>query len=162
MRTVLGLYRGQVWGPQGRPKPPAAACSAGPALRTNFPYEKAAPVGMGAHKTVILKITIMASVRRDWQRNNGYLVRVGYPLFYFLPPRKAIDLFTAFRYNCLKSILSHPFRDFFKKSQKSLEALEQFSRSHAIYSRGLNTEAIGGDADGQADRPERFSCGAAR
>ena len=31
MRTVLGLYRGQVWGPQGRPKPPAAACSAGPA-----------------------------------------------------------------------------------------------------------------------------------
>ena len=57
----------------------------------------------GAHKTVILKITIMASVRRDWQRNNGYLVRAGYPLF--LPPRKAIDLFTAFRYNCLKSIL---------------------------------------------------------
>ena len=30
---------------------------------------------MGAHKTVILKITIMASVRRDWQRNNGYLVK---------------------------------------------------------------------------------------
>ena len=37
---------------------------------------------MGAHKTVILKITIMASVRRDWQRNNGYLVRAGYPLFF--------------------------------------------------------------------------------
>ena len=36
----------------------------------------------GAHKTVILKITIMASVRRDWQRNNGYLVRAGYPLFF--------------------------------------------------------------------------------
>ena len=36
----------------------------------------------GAHKTVILKITIMASVRRDWQRNNGYLVRTGYPLFF--------------------------------------------------------------------------------
>ena len=35
-----------------------------------------------AHKTVILKITIMASVRRDWQRNNGYLVRAGYPLFF--------------------------------------------------------------------------------
>ena len=37
---------------------------------------------MGAHKTVILKITIMASVRRDWQRNNGYLVKSGYPLFF--------------------------------------------------------------------------------
>ena len=73
-----------------------------------------------------------------------------------------MDLFTVFRYNCLESILSHPFRDFFKKSQKNLEALEQFSRSHAIYSRGLNTEVIGGDADGQADRPERLSCGAAR
>lgn len=36
----------------------------------------------GAHKTVILKITIMASVRRDWQRNNGYLVRAGYLLFF--------------------------------------------------------------------------------
>ena len=36
----------------------------------------------GAHKTVILKITIMASVRRDWQRNNGYLVKAGYPLFF--------------------------------------------------------------------------------
>ena len=73
-----------------------------------------------------------------------------------------MDLFTAFSYNVLKSILSHPFRDFLKKSQKSLEALEQFSSSHAIYSRGLNTNVIGGDVDGQADRPERFSCGAAR
>ena len=36
----------------------------------------------GAHKTVILKITIMASVRRDWERNNGYLVKAGYPLFF--------------------------------------------------------------------------------
>ena len=36
----------------------------------------------GAHKTVILKITTMASVRRDWQRNNGYLVRARYPLFF--------------------------------------------------------------------------------
>jgi hypothetical protein len=71
----------------------------------------------GAHKTVILKITIMASVRRDWERNNGYPVKAGYPLF-FLPPLKAIDLFTAFRYNCLKSILSHPFRDFSKKLKK--------------------------------------------
>lgn len=42
----------------------------------------------------------------------------------------------------------------------SRKALEQFSPSHAIYSRGLNTEVIGGDADGQADRPKRFSCGA--
>ena len=115
----------------------------------------------GAHKTVILKMTIIASVRQGWQRNNGYPASAGYPLF-FLPLRKAMDLFTAFRYNVLKSILSHPFRDFFKKSQKSLKVLEQFSRSHAIYSRGLNTKAIGGDADGQADRPERFSCGAAR
>ena len=73
-----------------------------------------------------------------------------------------MDLFTAFRYNYLKSILSHPLREFFKKSQKSLKALEQFIPSHAIYSRGLNTETIGGDADGQADRPKRFSCGAAR
>ena len=37
---------------------------------------------MGAHKTVILKITTMASVRRDWQRNNGYPVKAGYPLFF--------------------------------------------------------------------------------
>ena len=29
---------------------------------------------MGAHKTVILKITTMASVRQGWERNNGYLV----------------------------------------------------------------------------------------
>ena len=61
----------------------------------------------------------MASVRQGWKRNNGYLVKAGYPLF--LPSRKA---------------------------------LEQFSPSHAIYSRGLNTEVIGGDADGQADRPK--------
>lgn len=33
-----------------------------------------------------------------------------------------MDLFTAFRYNYLKSILSHPFRDFLKKSQKSKES----------------------------------------
>ena len=37
----------------------------------------------GAHKTVILKITIMASVRRDLERNNGYPVKAGYPLFFF-------------------------------------------------------------------------------
>ena len=37
----------------------------------------------GAHKTVILKIMIKASVRRDWERNNGYLVKAGYPLFFF-------------------------------------------------------------------------------
>lgn len=36
----------------------------------------------GAHKTVILKITIMASVRQGWERNNGYLVKAGYPLFF--------------------------------------------------------------------------------
>nr|DAZ51463.1 MAG TPA: hypothetical protein [Caudoviricetes sp.] len=36
----------------------------------------------GAHKTVILKITTGASVRRDWERNNGYLVKAGYPLFF--------------------------------------------------------------------------------
>ena len=43
---------------------------------------KIPPDYKGAHKTVILKITIMASVRRDWQRNNGYLVRAGYLLFF--------------------------------------------------------------------------------
>ena len=48
-----------------------------PAPENNTPATR-----MGAHKTVILKITIMASVRRDWQRNNGYLVRAGYPLFF--------------------------------------------------------------------------------
>ena len=87
-------------------------------------------------------------------------MKAEYPLF-FCPCVKAIDLFTGFEYNETIIILSHPFRDFFKKSQKILETLEQFSLSHAIYSRGLNTEAIGGDADGQAKRPERFSCGAA-
>ena len=68
-------------------------------------------------------------------------------------------------YGNLKRQLQSPcfcgFAEKIKKSQKKLEALEQFSLSHAIYSRGLNTEAIGGDADGQAKRPERFSCGAA-
>ena len=39
-------------------------------------------VRMGAHKTVILKMTIMASVRQGWERNNGYLVKAGYPLFF--------------------------------------------------------------------------------
>ena len=53
-----------------------------------------------------------------------------------------MDLFTAFRYNYLKSILSHPLREFFKKSQKSLKALEQFIPSHAIYSRGLNMDGL--------------------
>ena len=43
---------------------------------------KTPTVYKGAHKTVILKITIMASVRRDWERNNGYLVKAGYPLFF--------------------------------------------------------------------------------
>ena len=38
---------------------------------------------MGAHKTVILKITIMASVRQGWQRTNGYLVKAGYPLVFY-------------------------------------------------------------------------------
>jgi len=37
---------------------------------------------VGAHKTVILKITTLASVRQGWQRNNGYLVKAGYPLFF--------------------------------------------------------------------------------
>ena len=47
------------------------------------PPKKAAPrARMGAHKTVILKITIMASVRQGWERNNGYLVKAGYPLFF--------------------------------------------------------------------------------
>lgn len=36
----------------------------------------------GAHKTVILKIMIMASVMQGWQRNNGYPVSAGYPLFF--------------------------------------------------------------------------------
>ena len=44
--------------------------------------QKTSARSKGAHKTVILKITIMASVSRDWQRNNGYLVKAGYPLFF--------------------------------------------------------------------------------
>ena len=44
--------------------------------------KKDPPHHAGAHKKVIEEITIMASVRRDWQRNNGYLVRAGYPLFF--------------------------------------------------------------------------------
>ena len=36
----------------------------------------------GAHKTVILKITTGASVMQGWQRNNGYPVSAGYPLFF--------------------------------------------------------------------------------
>lgn len=39
-------------------------------------------IRMGTHKTVILKITIMASVMQGWQRNNGYPVSAGYPLFF--------------------------------------------------------------------------------
>ena len=53
------------------------ANAAYPFIRTN-----ALRAYTGAHKTVILKITIMASVRRDWERNNGYLVKAGYPLFF--------------------------------------------------------------------------------
>lgn len=47
----------------------------------------------GAHKTVILKITIMASVRRDWERNNGYLVKAGYPLFAVMKSNRFIHSF---------------------------------------------------------------------
>ena len=36
----------------------------------------------GAHKTVILKITTGASAMQGWQRNNGYPVSAGYPLFF--------------------------------------------------------------------------------
>ena len=67
-----------------------------------------------------------------------------------------MDLFTAFSYNVLKSILSHPFRDFFKKSQRSLKVLEQFGPSHAIYSRGLNAEAIGGALMDKQTGPKGF------
>jgi hypothetical protein len=54
----------------------------------------------------------------------------------FCPCVEAIDLFTLFCYNHIVSILSIPFRGFFKKSQKTFDALEQFELSHAIYSRG--------------------------
>nr|WP_317399417.1 hypothetical protein [uncultured Gemmiger sp.] len=54
----------------------------------------------------------------------------------FCPCVEAIDLFTLFCYNHIVSILSIPFRGFFKKSQKTFAALEQFELSHAIYSRG--------------------------
>jgi len=64
--------------PQGIP-PPVLQVVSKCALREK---KGRPPVYKGAHKTVILKITIMASVRRDWQRNNGYLVRAGYPLFF--------------------------------------------------------------------------------
>ena len=53
-----------------------------PGLRFSRLGKKAPAVRTGAHKKVIEEITIMASVRRDWQRNNGYLVRTGYPLFF--------------------------------------------------------------------------------
>ena len=61
-------------------------------------WKRILPVYTGAHKTVILKITIMASVRQDWERNNGYLGKAGYPLFFCLCV-EAIDLFTFFVYN---------------------------------------------------------------
>ena len=123
--------------------------------------EKTAGPYTGAHKTVILKITTGASVMQGWQRNNGYPVSARYPLFFCRYEKQWI-------YSQLSAIMflnqSYPIHSkiFSKKSQKSLKALEQFSPSHAIYSRGLNTKAIGGDADGQANRPERFSCDAAR
>lgn len=41
-----------------------------------------AGINTGAHKTVILKITTGASVMQGWQRNNGYPVSAGYPLFF--------------------------------------------------------------------------------
>lgn len=44
-------------------------------LKAPAPYK-------GAHKTVILKITTGASVMQGWQRNNGYPVSAGYPLFF--------------------------------------------------------------------------------
>ena len=52
------------------------------AIRRELNRENRFYARMGAHKTVILKITIMASVRRDWEQNNGYLVKAGYPLFF--------------------------------------------------------------------------------
>ena len=70
---------------------------------------------MGAHKTVILRITKWASVRRDWQRNNGYLVRAGYPLFFCRHEKQSI-------HSQLSGITtlnqSHPFRDFSKNLKK--------------------------------------------
>ena len=54
----------------------------GTLVRTPCQNKKSREPYKGAHKTVILKITIMASVRRDWQKNNGYLVRARYPLFF--------------------------------------------------------------------------------
>ena len=48
--------------------------------------KKTARLYTSAHKNVIEEITIMASVRQGWQR-------------------KAIELFAAFKYNYLKSIL---------------------------------------------------------
>ena len=50
---------------------------------------------MSAYKTVILKITVIASVRQGRQKNNGYLVKAGYLLF-FLLSRKAIAYLPAF------------------------------------------------------------------
>ena len=52
--------------------------------------EKERTARMGAHKTVILKMTIMASVRQGWERNNGYLVKAGYPLFFCLHEKQWI------------------------------------------------------------------------
>lgn len=48
--------------------------------------KKTARLYTSAHKNVIKEITIMASVRQGWQR-------------------KSIELFAAFKYNYLKSIL---------------------------------------------------------
>ena len=62
----------------GRPCPPAS-----PIFSYIISFAKKPPASrMGAHKTVILKMTIMASVRQGWERNNGYLVKAGYPLFF--------------------------------------------------------------------------------
>ena len=46
-----------------------------------FAQKETAPY-KGAHKKVILKITTGASVMQGWQRNNGYPVSAGYPLFF--------------------------------------------------------------------------------
>ena len=138
-----------------------------PCLRhfTRLRAQKNTPAHLaGAHKTVILKITTGASVMQGWQRNNGYPVSAGYPIFFCRYEKQWIysQLSAIMFLNQSYPIHSEIFSKNLKKSQRSLKVLEQFGPSHAIYSRGLNTNAIGGDADGQADRPKRFSCGAAR
>ena len=114
----------------------------------------------GAHKKVILKITTGASVMQGWQRNNGYPVSAGYPLFFCRYEKQWI-------YSQLSAIMflnqSYPIHsEIFSKNLKKFWKHWNNTAVLMLYIVEGYFKTIGGDAYGEAEKPERFHCGAAR